>query len=383
MRLGIWGFLVAAAYSRFRMGIWGFLVAAAYGPGMLSAAFVPRWIVIAVGVALIGPLDSHNLAKPVRWLLLAALLAGSLSVLFSPDPRGGLLELFYFAALCGVLVVASGFDSIESALRGLCAGLAISSVLCVWQTSGWSPVPQSSAPAGLFYNREVLAEFAAVLVVWALLRREWLCVSAAIVPVLLCNSRVAFAAIAVGLFAAWRAGWRTKAFMAGVIVICGLASLFVLGFDKFASGGTRIVIWGATAMAVTPLGHGLGWFLAVHPAEQFAHSDLLQAFAELGIGAMPLILIFLVALICGKGNRAERAAFIAISVECVVSFPLHVPASAFLAFLLAGYLVRNRVGICGDGYGGGIDHGADLLRCSDAGTGNHETGRSRRRAFSV
>ena len=366
-----------------RLGVWAFLVAAAYWPGILSAAFVPRWAVVALGLALVAPLDPRKLTGSIRWLLPGALLVAALSLWNSPDPRGGALELFQFVALCGVLVVASRSESIEPALRGLCAGLAISSVLCVWQTSGWSPVPQMSAPAGLFYSSEVVAEFAAPLFVWALLRREWLGVVASGVPIGLCGSRVAILAIAIGLLWAWRASARNKIFAAGVIALCAVSALFALGFDKFISGGTRIVIWGATVMAITPLGHGLGWFLAVHPAEQFAHSDFLQAVAELGIGAVPVILIFVVALICGKGNRAERAAFIAVFFECVVSFPLHVPASGFLAFLLAGYLVRGGAGLCSHGYGGGVDHGADVLRSSNAGTGNYATGRSRRRAFSL
>ncbi len=367
-----------------RLSIWGFLVAIAYWPGILSAAFVPRWAVVAIGVALVGKIDPRALTRPILWLLVAALTAAALSVLQSPDRRGGLLELFYFVAFAGVFVVSSGFQSITPALRGLCAGLVLSSVLCLWQLSGWSVVPQASVPAGLFFSREVLAEFAAPLLVWAIVRREWLCILAAIVPVALCDSRVAFASVAVGLLAAWRVPWQTKCLTLVPIALAAVAMLFVFGAEKFSTGGLRMVLWGATAMAIRPWPQGLGWFLAVHPNEQFAHSDLLQVLAEFGvIGALPLLAIFVLMLKYGNGERGERAAFVAISVEAIVSFPLHVPATGFLAFLLAGHLARRRIGVCDHEYGGRIDAGADLLRSPDNGIGNHAAGRSGRRAFSL
>ncbi len=134
-----------------------------------------------------------------------------------------------------------------------------------------------------------------------------------------------------------------------------VATFFVLGIDKLTSAGQRIILWIATVMAMTPLGNGLGWFAAAHPSEEYAHSDVLQAVAELGVGAILFLAIPVVLMFRSRGNNAERAAFVAVCVEAIVSFPLHLPASGFLAALLAGYLAGRSADLCVGAPVGGSD----------------------------
>jgi hypothetical protein len=92
-------------------------------------------------------------------------------------------------------------------------------------------------------------------------------------------------------------------------------------------------------MSFTPLGHGLGWASLAFPEEEFSHSDALQAIAELGIGGLALVLIPIAAFRGKRAGHAEHAIFSAILVEVFVSFPLHFPASGFLAAVVAGFMV--------------------------------------------
>ena len=126
----------------------------------------------------------------------------------------------------------------------------------------------------------------------------------------------------------------------GLVAAC--ATALVISPDKFSSAGLRFVIWGATLLAATPLGNGLGWFQAAHPVEGFAHSDAIQAAAELGLGCLFLAAIPVLILRGKRGSHVERAVFVAICVEVLVSFPLHVPGSAFVAAVVAGFLAGSR-----------------------------------------
>lgn len=315
---------------------------------MLAAAYVPRWAVIALGLPLVGTLDPRA-ARP--WPLAAAALTlavAALSLLHAPDPWGGALECWYLILLFGAFLLGAGIDDLGPLLTGCAAGLALSSALAVGQSFGWSPVPQDAAPAGLFWNREALAEFAAPLAVWMLATRRWAWFAVALVPLVLCHSRIAVAAAVLGAWFLPGLSRRAAAASLAALILAAAASLFLLGDDKIASAMTRLILWGATAMAVTPLGHGLGWFAATHPTDSFAHSDVLQAFAELGAPAALLLAFPALALFDRRGGHADRAAFIVLCAEALVSFPLHMPATGFLAGVLAGHLARRRDRVRGD-----------------------------------
>jgi hypothetical protein len=87
-------------------------------------------------------------------------------------------------------------------------------------------------------------------------------------------------------------------------------------------------------------GTGLGWWAATHPGsfDEFAHSDALQAIVELGAGSLFFFAIPVLIFLRCYQPRAEMSAFVAICIESVISFPLHLPASGFLAAVLAGTL---------------------------------------------
>ena len=65
-----------------KMAVLGFAVSAAYWPGMLSAAFTPRWAVIAAGVFFVSSLDPRNIPESLRWTLLFLLAMGGAGFTF-------------------------------------------------------------------------------------------------------------------------------------------------------------------------------------------------------------------------------------------------------------------------------------------------------------
>jgi hypothetical protein len=245
-------------------------------------------------------------------------------------------------------------------------------MLAIPQYHGWwHPVPEVSSPAGLFYSSEVLGEFAALVLVWALLNDRYGLFLMSTIPVILTGTRVGLFAAAVALLWAWRPSWKV---LVPAMIIVLAAAAYAIGFMKFGSSMHRIIVWGATLAAFTPAGNGLGWGTAAFPFEEFSHSDALQALTELGALGLAFALVPFIALRNGRGNNAERALLIAACVETCISFPLHFPASGFVAALAAGYCagVGNR--LCVGFSLGRTDHvargvwGRDAER-SDAGGG--------------
>ena len=364
--------------------LFGVAISAAYWPGLPAEALAPRWAIIAVGLPLLSRLDPRALGAGLCGLLLWLVGLGAVSLIASPDPLGGALELFYAIILCLALLAAAGLDDLDAVMMGLGIGLIPSSVLAVVQWFGWHPVAQGSgAPPGLFYNSEVLAEFAAILFVWAAVRRRWWVAVITAVPLVLCQSRIAVIVTALGILYAVPLSRWFKGSLAVLVGIGGIAALAFLGFDKIASAGERVIIWLAMGEAVTPLGRGLGWVEMALPRQLFAHSDALQALVEIGYGAVFLIIIPILVFWRKRGNLAERAAFFAICAEVLVSFPLRVPATGFVAAMLAGVLLgRGTVVRVGEPVGG-IDAGPRSRWAQGDGSRVHGPSGWRGRAVSV
>ena len=314
----------------------GLAVSTAYWPGMLSPAFGPRWAALAVGVPLAFSIDPRELPEPIRWLLAFLFAIATASVFISPDQPSALYELMQIAIVAAAFVAAAGRTSIDDVMAGLAAGLAASSALLVYN--------YGDKPVGLFLNSEVLAEFAALITVWAVVQKRYITAASTLVPLALCHSRIALLTVAVGLvFAYWPRSTRARAAVITAIVAVAAELLFASAY-KAGSADHRLILWGTAAVALfhAPFGSGLGWFQAAQPESMFAHSDVLQMLVELGIGAIAIVLIPIVALRKGRGTNAERAVLVAVCFQAVVSFPLHMPASAFVAALVAGRLVGRR-----------------------------------------
>ncbi len=325
------------------MPLLGFLSATLFWPGLPSEALAPRWAAIAVGVPLVSALNLQFASAKLLCLWGGGLMLAALSLLWSVDPLGGALDLYRLALIGLVMLAARQLSNLDRTMAGVGWGLAISAGLCLFQIFGLSPVDQAAAPAGLFVNRDILAEAAAPVFVWAFLTRRWVLAVWLVIPLILSGSRVGLLATGAGIFAISTAKIRITAY---ALVGCLLAA-FVISLDpgKVATAWARIEIWRSALGMIRPFGAGLGSFASTYPGYEYAHSDLLQIVAELGLGAVPFIaLAFVLVRASWRVHPAIRAAAVVLGIECIVSFPLHLPTTAFLAGVLAGGMVG-----CGTG----------------------------------
>jgi hypothetical protein len=330
-----------------RWTILSFAVATAYWPGLLLGSFVPRWAVIAVGVPLCASCDPRLLPSSMRFCLVFLLGLGAVSLLGSPYVMAGIGDLMLMGFLVLSVVAGAELDSLDDVMTGASWGLVISALIaCAQAFFHWHALPEASSPSGLFFNSEILGEFAALVFVWAMLKPEPFFAVAAVLCVAMTHSRVGIAASLIGFVYALRLPWRFLLFAAVALVPCLIAMLFLF---KFGSAMHRIVLWGAALMHFTIAGRGLGFTDAAFPVEQFVHSDAIQTLVELGLAGLVAAAIPVIALRNGGGSNAERALFVAVCVEVCISFPLHFPATGFLAAIAAGCLARGRVPVCDDG----------------------------------
>lgn len=190
------------------------------------------------------------------------------------------------------------------------------------------------------------------------------------------------ALVAWGLGVAVSEGGKRRAVLA-VVLVCLVVAVSLapvvagrvreLGATDFWSMRQRLDIWrGCIAMLrARPAGVGAGCFEVAFPAHRvhsdrffvnFAHNELLQAACELGpLGVVALG--WLVCLVASAWYGALRrggtvgvlasgagGALLGLFVQSLVDFPLHLPALAFIAALLAGVVV----GLGREGAGRGL-----------------------------
>ena len=358
----------------------GFWVAVAYWPWVLPAAVLPREAVVAVGVPLLCRVDVREVDSRVWWLLV-------FGVAWALGSARGMEAGFWLLVLAVAFVAGAGLRSLDGVMTGLALGIAVSSVLCVAQLFGWQGVRQASMPAGLFFSREVLAEFAAPVAVWWVIRavgrpafESIVFAFAASLPLVLCGERAAiFAAACGGWYYVFCGrvprgrtdlGWRIAVAL-GILLIAGIFSLFFLDPSRSASAAMRVETWRLAARAIVPFGHGLGWFRAAYPYFDVAHSDLLQMLAELGGGAVFFLAIPVLCFVERRGSDAERAVLATICVAGMVSFLFEMPAQGFVAATVAGYLGGRRRGVC-RGAPDGVGRGGAVVLGRDDGTDGGE-----------
>lgn len=324
-------------------GLLAFIASVAFWPGIPDMATVPRWAIIAIGLPLVSRLDIRAIDQPFRDLLLIGLAWAAVTVIWTPDHLGGALALFYLAVLALVFIAAAEafFDDL---MFGLALGVAVSAVFVVVQLAGWSPVTQFSAPAGLFFNRDLLAEFVAPVWVWVAMREGSrsirIAASVVIAMILMAtHCRSAGLAAALGFIYASRLSFSQKSLAVAGIAVLGVAAL---AFGDQATAQQRIAIWWQALTHISVFGHGIGWFQVSFPLYASAHNDLLQLFAELGIGAIPWLLIPVLIFANGRGGIVQRAVLLTICVEAAVSFPLHTPMGGFVGAAVSGCLAGNR-----------------------------------------
>lgn len=324
--------------------VWAFAVAVAFVPGIYGAPFWQRWLIIAAGLAFV-PYDLRRFSPLMLGCMAALLIWGALGLIWTPALYNGVFLLMAWAATFAVAIaVASLSDQARDGLLiAFAAGLALSSVLAIGQVFfGVTLVPQEMPPGGTFFSPEVFAETTAPVFVWCLVKRKWLLAALLAVGLILCHERAAAICAALGLLYAAPLPRFVKI---ALLIALGTAGFVAVDFHNVASASQRVLFWGTAVLSLTWRGGGLGWWFQAHPFpfEEYVHSDLLQAFVELGAPALALVALCAVLWDQSTAGVADRAMALVVGAETVVSFPLHMPAAAFVFAVAAGALARHRL----------------------------------------
>lgn len=319
-----------------------FAVGIAYWHGALEAAFAARWIIMAVGAPLLLCVfaDPRRLS-PLEGFGLLGLAAVVSTVFYAPNMLDGAEEIEHLLILSMCFCLGAAATRLESAWLGLSTAVTLSAAVAVAQKFyGFTYIVQSAAPAGLFVNKNIMAEAAAVCLVPLLLRRQWLFCIGPVIALALGTSRAACgAAFVVLALWAWRRHRHAIWLPIFVMTIVGLSSTII---KHDASMMQRFVFWHDALTNLTVFGHGLSSFTTTYPYAEFAHNELVQAVYELGIFAL-IPIAFVIYLLRGEAvHEPEEGVIVAILSICAFSFPLHMPVTAFAASLAAGRLARVR-----------------------------------------
>lgn len=347
---------MSAAALRAGLLILGLAAAVAYLPGTFDATTTLRWAVVAVGVFLLLCLVRP---APFPWgAALCVALAGA-SVLWSSDPFGGLDHLAKLVAVAGAFWLGGSLDDATPLWKGIALGVAASAVIAIAQVVvGLDWFVQAAPPAGLFGNRNFLAEAGMVALITSL-ATVWTpggAVLAALagVAILLTGSKAVIGALVI-LLAVYVAPQRPA-------IAWGLAGMVVLVAGLMFGGGAgsaaaRLEIWQPAWSGLSWFGNGLGSFAYdFSPVHEHAHSEPLQYAYELGVLAIAPAALLIHVL---GGWEHDREGFVLVGVALVgfLAFPFHMPVTALAAGVAAGRLARKRSRMGGHDRPRGLEDG--------------------------
>lgn len=292
-----------------------FLVSVAFWPGLAGAATSPRWAIAAVSLW----------AMDWRCLPFVAVCFAVLD--FDAAVHWAIVS----AAFCWGL-------RHEQISRGViaasCIGVAVSGGIGCLQLRGWTGIDQIAVPGGLFLNKNILGETAALAFIAAIGARLWPAALLTIPALVLSTSRASWLAVAVGLILGTHGLLRYSLLAAALAT--GLL-LYWAGHSDSASLVQRLFMWGGAASDLRWFGNGS--YEAIYPMfrEPHLHNDWLQLVYELGIiGLVP------VAVVLAAATRSEAVPFVAALVVIgSFGFPLQMPAAAWFAAFVIGHHLRG------------------------------------------
>lgn len=294
-----------------------------------------RWPVIT-GAALVGVLCwARNGAEKAEWPLVALLAYTGASLLWSPDPRAGIVYYAHWLALGVVFVWAKGNADILGKLAAI--AIAVQVAIC-------AVFPNIYGGLG---NENFQAEFLVIAAVLALTdrRNPWCVLMAcvAVVQVLFFNiSNAKFVALL--CFVAFL-NWRIM-ILAAMAAVAGAFVFWESVIDRFEFAYNTFTIW----LDYPLFGYGLGGFDYLYPgyAENHmavtgqsrmdglkwyagaAHNEFMQFMAELGLVGFALLVLVARAYV---RNWLILTPLVGL---CLVGFPLQNPSTALLAVMLLG-----------------------------------------------
>jgi hypothetical protein len=253
----------------------------------------------------------------------------------------------YWHLVLFVACVLAAPKNMRPVYVGAGLGLALNGAIVAAQYwGGWHPWNEPIPNSGLFFNKSLGSEMAALVIVGLAGSGSRFFIPLAAIPLITQPlTRGPLLALAVAS-AAWV--WSKHRFAAVLLSILavGLAYRLAAIGPRMFNVEMRLTVWNDMVQNLNLLGWGLGSFIWSYPWIEFAHNDFLQVLYELGIPGAVLFLGFF-AYCLARGPLTERLVLTVFLVEGCFGFPLFIPGTAFMAGLAAGSILRNRVSLFG------------------------------------
>lgn len=343
----------------------GFAVATAFCPSMAGGATSPRWAVIALAASMLLFCQPRRAGLTTANAAALALLGWvASSALWTAFPLDAIDEIGRLV-LISIAFMLGGILDQRATLYGMAVGVAISGVVAAAQLSGYAGIPQVAVPGGLFFNKNYMAEAAALVLVYAVARNERVMAALCAAATLLPATRAVLLAIGAAALSQLPARLRWVALIGAAAALPpALAIALVVTGDT--SLGDRIAIWQDTFAHITLFGYGIGSFVETYPHIAAAyvrqtrpmhpHNEFLWLAFETGIVGLALAWLC-IGILLARATACERAVIVVFIVEACFAFPLHNPVTAFTFALVAGRiavrcphlrdaLARGRMALC-------------------------------------
>jgi len=307
-------------------------------PGLPDGGETPRWVVLSI--MLPAMFLWRSLFPNATCLLLLVYLA----LMASVTPVWQEAAYIYWHFLLYVAAFYLFRNELKQAVIGGSLALTVNSCAAIAQLYGWAGIPELAANSGIFFNRNIASEAAAMLVVMALGYRMWWLVPG-MLPTLYLGSRAPIIAMGVaGLLALWRRAWWQAA--AAVVAAGGMVVAISPGLSTLEQ---RFGAWHDALHGLTFWGRGLGSFIVEFPLFQRstdplfwrfenAHNDALQVVFELGLPGAVLL-----AMVIWRMATVPRSpawyGLVVFMVEGCFGFPLYKPVTGILAACCAGIVL--------------------------------------------
>src|SRR5277367_3685449 len=169
----------------------GLILPLCYIPAVTDLDILTGWIVLSLALPFL-------LLKPLRfgiahYLGFAFLGYAFLSLAWAPVMAQGVWDLWLITILAFCFCLGASRDDVPRLFKGLALGLGVNTCVAISQHYGWSPVlhNNSTVPAGLFFNPDMLGESACLVSVALISIREYRWLTLTVPSIFLSNGRVA------------------------------------------------------------------------------------------------------------------------------------------------------------------------------------------------
>ena len=305
------------------------------------------------------------------------MLVGYLGVMTYVAPSGwdGLYLYFHACFFIVLYAYAKGLTDLRTVAIGLGIGFTFNSLaVLIQQFLGWQFIPQLTPDAGLFFNRNVATEGAAMALMLVVGYRLWWLVPG-LLPTLIWGSRSPTVALGCGLFLMlWN---KSRLLAAGLFLSCIAIAWLWLQKHGVSDDPTfryttfpletlqqRLGVWYDGMHGFTVFGQGLGSWLTNFPIYQRhsnplelrwenAHNDAVQLVFEFGVIGAAFVALYLARLFTAIRTPAFYA-LVVFSIESLFEFPLYDPLTGALAAVCTGHLFSRGAALRDDLAGVGL-----------------------------